>query len=245
MIDKVAIYNDCFNKKYHNEKLEPVIRELYLIIRHYNKEILGPRKPFTTPDFERENLNKKDCINKLFSLFEKIVDNGEYDDMYHTIELLFSLKLNYDDFLNYLALFYLKEDTYNYNMMDFYRKIEKLSYLIRRYNTFETSNTYLFKLLNCYLSKYQELSTLEIPYYLKLRFFLDEYGFVFVSVIYLKYELNDLERIFDGIINNFEEIENYFLLNGINSIFKDIELNDRLDFVMNIINNKRKLKVIE
>lgn len=239
-MDKVEIYDECMYKRFHDPKFEPVIRCMYQVIKHYNREITKSSKTI-----ESLNRNKKDFINKILALFEKLVDNGEYNDLYNTIQLLFSLKLDSFDFINYLYLFYLKEDSYNYNTMEFYRKIKELCYLIRRYNTFEKSDTYLFQLINSYLANYDKIQPMKPDCYWKIRSFLDNYGSILVSICYLKYDINDFEEIINKVINNFEDIETYFLLNGIDSAFKEIDLSDRLDFVTNIINNKRKIKVIE
>ena len=240
-MDSKEIYENCLYKRYHNEKIEPIIRCLYQVVKHYNKELTGSKND----SIEIKNHNKVEFINKLLLVFEKLVEKENNDDLYNTIRLLFSLKIDHNDFINYLYLFYFKEDVYNDNIMDFYEKMKRLCYLVIRYNTFETSNTYLFQLIDCFLMKYQGLSPEVNYYYNKILYFLDYYGHIIISVVYLKYELSDLENILNGIIVDFEDIENYFLLNGINSVFKKIELKDRLDFVMNIINNKRKIKVIE
>ena len=44
MEDYIKIYEECLDRKYHNEKLEPIINNLYDIVNHYNGDIKDSSK---------------------------------------------------------------------------------------------------------------------------------------------------------------------------------------------------------
>ena len=80
MEDYIKIYEECLNRSYHNEKIEPIINNLYDIVNYYDRDI----KDSNTATNKEESIKyynnvKRNIMSDLLMISNVIIDmNQDY-----------------------------------------------------------------------------------------------------------------------------------------------------------------------
>lgn len=233
----IDIYNECLNETYQDDRIKPIINCLYRVVKHYDRSLSRHNGRNETESKYIINRNKSDFINKVFPVFLNIVDKCDYIDLDRVLDFLFHDNCHWYCFANHLKLFYLKDELYKDNINSYYSMIKSLCSCIVFSEVNNKIENYLYQLLKYYKKYYNHIYTDRTD--LRINGFLGRYGHLIVGIVYKDYNLEDLDIILNKVINNFDEIDNYFKLNGLDNNITDLDYEIKKELIINMINNNK------
>lgn len=247
MENYVKIYDECLNRNYHNEKLKPIISYLYDIVNHYDRDIKENCTASNMEDFLKYyNNTKKYFIEDLLMIFNVIIDKNNYYDLDKVIAFAFKLNLDYTAITNYLNAIY------NLEYFDKEDSIERDMFMIDvetkvRSNELNDNYNFLFyQMMSCYKKYDLMINNSNIKHEIK-RFF-NRYSVTILYYFYLNnYDVSELEKMYDDIINNFEYYISIFEMNYIDMYYPFIFVQEEEKRIIKTIvedrfNNKKTIK---
>ena len=215
MENYIKIYDECLNRSYHNEKLEPIISYLYDIVNYYDKDIKENSMDGSIVDFTNfYNNTKRFTMEDLLSVFNVIIEKNNYHDLGEVIAFAFKLNLDYTAITDYLNAIY------NLEYFDKEDSIERDMFMIDvetkvRSNELNDNYNFLFyQMMSCYKKYDTMINNSNIKTEI-IRFF-NRYSITILYYFYLmNYDARELEEMYDDIINNFEYYISIFEMNYI------------------------------
>ena len=213
MEDYIKIYEECLNRSYHNEKIEPIINNLYDIVNYYDRDI----KESSTAIIQKKKKKYYDNIRKstmddLLNVFNIIIEKNNYYDLNEVIAFAFELDLDWTVITNYLNVIYNleyfdKENNFECDMV--------MMNVTNKVNNNEMKSNYNFpfyQLISCYKKYDIFVNNNNIKSEIK-RFF-NRYSVTILYYFYLNnYDVQELEKMYDDIINHFEYYISIFEMN--------------------------------
>lgn len=213
MEDYIKIYEECLNRSYHNEKIEPIINNLYDIVNHYDRDI----KESNTATNKEESIKyynnvKRNKMSDLLMISNVIIDMNNYHDLDEVIAFAFELDLDWTEITNYLNVIYNLENFEKENnfecdmvMMDVTNKVNN--------NEIEGNYNFPFyQLISCY--KKYDIFVNNNAMKSDIKRFFNRYSVTILYYFYLKnYNVEELEKMYDDIINHFEYYISIFEMN--------------------------------
>ena len=233
MEEYIKIYEECKDKKYHDPKLEPVIKYLYDIVETYNWEIKWEtRHEKGYKAYYRETGR---FMKDLITIFNKIIDSNNYEYFDEFLHVAWEKGLHIESFFNYLNTFYNKEEYSSDDYFKYYFAIRQLTFFVREKDITDNYNFPLFQMLNHYKKISLEIQGDNF----ELNDFFNRYAPVLIGDYYLHdYSLEDLDSIFMDFINNYKQYLSYFLLNGVDEIDEYFFVQSReVELIRTIISN--------
>ena len=247
MEDYIKIYEECLNRSYHNEKLGPIINNLYDIVNYYDSDI---RESSTYCNNKVTNKTydniRKSTMEDLLNIFDIIIEKNNYHDLGEVIAFAFELKLDWTTIAEYLNIIYNleyfdKENNINCDMvmMEIKSKVDS--------NKIEGNYNFPFyQMISCY-KKYDITVNNIINKSLVKRFF-NRYSITILYYFYLKNrDAQELEKMYDDIINNFDYYISIFEMNTDDIYYPYICIQDDEKRIIRTIindrfNNKKLIK---
>ncbi len=247
MEDYIKIYNECLDRKYHNEKLEPIINYLYDIVNHYNRDIKDSSKAVYPEETKKYYDNvRKSTMEDLLNVFNIIIEKNNYYDLKEVLAFAFELNIEWTTIAEYLNVIYNLENFDKENNLECDMVMMDVT---NRVNNNEMKSNYSFpfyQLLSCY-KKYDIFVNNNINKSLVKRFF-NRYSITILYYFYLKNrDAQELEKMYDDIINNFDYYISIFEMNTDNIYYPYICIQDEEKRIIRTIiddriNNKKLIR---
>ena len=126
-MDEIKIFDECLNRTYNDEFYKPVLEVIYNIVSKYNDYLDMLRNHnVCTNNGEREEM-VIEFIDSLFGLMRKLINDNKYQHLNHDYAFLNKdIEIHDYAYVDYLELFYYKEETFNKNKEEFYNRFHEL-----------------------------------------------------------------------------------------------------------------------
>ena len=215
MENYIKIYDECLNRSYHNEKLEPIINYLYDIVNYYDKDIKENSMDGSIVDFTNfYNNTKRFTMEDLLSVFNVIIEKNNYHDLGEVIAFAFELDFDWTEITVFLNVIYNLECFDKENSIDCDMLMLDVS---TKVHTKELNDNYSFsfyQMISCYKKYDLMINNSNIKTEI-IRFF-NRYSITILYYFYLmNYDARELEEMYDDIINDFEYYISIFEMNYI------------------------------
>lgn len=244
MEEYLKIYNDCCNKNYYDSKLEPLLDYLYYLVNMHNNcfnDANNDEEAIIAHNYERMSY-----IKELLTIFNKMIDNNNYDNINEIILFYNNSDLKWVQLYEYLSTIYNKEEFHKTDNFDYHFMIVDLCKQMRAGQIKGEYEYSLFKMLSCY-KKYNDIIDNNPNRPKGITRFFDRFAPRVISYFYLyDYNIEYLDNLFADFVNDYNKYSSYFELNGVNEINRFVMIQPRetelvKTIVNNIVNNKRNI----
>ena len=247
MEDYIKIYNECLNRNYHNEKIEPIINNLYDIVNHYNRDIKDSSNAVYPEETKKYYDNvRKSTMDDLLNVFNIIIEKNNYHDLNEVIAFAFELDLDWTVITNYLNVIYNLESFDKENNFDCDMVMMEVTNKVCS-NEIEGNYSFPFyQLISCYKKYDMVVNNNNIKSEIK-RFF-NRYSVTILYYFYLNnYDVEELEKMYDDILNHFEYYISIFEMNTEELFYQYIFVQDNekriiKSIIDNRFNNKKLIR---
>ena len=213
MEDYVKIYEECLNRSYHNEKLETIISCLYDIVNHYDKAIKEDSNASTMEDYKKHYSNiRRSIMEDLLIIFNIIIEKNNYKDLNEVIAFAFELNIDWAFINDYLNVIYNLENFDKENNFDCDMVMVEIRSKIGCNEMNDNYSFPFYKMLSCY--KRYDIMVNNSNIKSEIKRFFNRYSLAILYYFYLKnYDVQELEKIYVNIINNFDYYISIFEMN--------------------------------
>lgn len=240
MDDYIKIYEECKNRTYHNTKLEPLINYLYDIVNKQDKNIKQACNYSNKEESKKYyNNSKMSFIKELLEIFNKMIDYDNYNDLDEVLKLFNNSKLEWTQLYEYLSTIYNKDEYYRTDNFYYNFMIVELSRQMRIGDIKGEYNFPLFKMISVY-KKYNDIIDNNPNRPAGIIRFFDRITPRIISYFHLDdYSVEDLDSLLNDIVNNYQDYNSYFELNGVYEVERFVMIQPReIQLVETIISNK-------